>query len=59
MKNRTKNFFGYFRIVRILPNSKTFKLIENQLEEQLSVGTNYRVVSRAKSKVMILSINSK
>ena len=37
-------------LLEILPNSKTFKLIENQLgRAALSVGANYRVVSRAKS----------
>ena len=35
MKNRTKKFsLDILELLEILPNSKTFKLIENQLEEQ-------------------------
>ena len=51
MKNRTKKFsLDILELLEILPNSKTFKLIENQLgRAALSVGANYRVVSRAKS----------
>ena len=51
MKNRTKKFsLDIVEMLEILPNSKTFKLIENQLgRAALSVGANYRVVSRAKS----------
>lgn len=45
MKNRTN-----LELLKILPNSKTFKLIENRLgRAALSVGANYRVVPRAKS----------
>ena len=51
MRNRTKKFsLDILELLEILPNSKTFKLIENQLgRAALSVGANYRVVSRAKS----------
>ena len=51
MKNRTKKFsLDILELLEILPNSKTFKLIENQLgRAALSVDANYRVVSRAKS----------
>ena len=51
MRNRTKKFsLDILELLEILPNSKTFKLIENQLgRAELSVGANYRVVSRAKS----------
>ena len=52
MRNRTKKFsLDILELLEILPNSKTFKLIENQLgRAALSVDANYRVVSRAKSR---------
>ena len=51
MRNRNKKFsLDILELLEILPNSKTFKLIESQLgRAELSVGANYRVVSRAKS----------
>lgn len=51
MKDKTKQFsLDVLALLEILPQSKTFKLIENQLgRAALSVGANYRVVSRAKS----------
>ena len=52
MRNRTKKFsLDILELLEILPNSKTFKLIENQLgRAALSVGANYRATQRAKSK---------
>ena len=51
MKDRTKQFsISVLELLNILPKNKMYYLIENQLgRAALSVGSNYRVVSRAKS----------
>ncbi len=51
MKARTKRFsLNILSLIELLPNNRTFNIIHNQLgRAALSVGANYRVVSRAKS----------
>lgn len=51
MKDRTKRFsISVLELIEQLPKTKMYYLIENQLgRAALSVGANYRVVSRAKS----------
>lgn len=51
LKLRTKRFsLDILSLIDLLPSGKTFNIIHNQLgRAALSVGANYRVVSRAKS----------
>lgn len=51
LKIRTKQFaLNILNLLELLPNSRTFNIIHNQLGRSgLSVGANYRVVHRAKS----------
>lgn len=51
MKQRTKKFtLDVLELLEEMPKTSVYKIIENQLgRAALSVGANYRVVSRAKS----------
>ena len=51
LRLRTKLFsLEVLKLIEVLPQSRTYSLIHNQLgRAALSVGANYRVVSRAKS----------
>lgn len=51
LKDRTKQFtLDVLSLIETLPQNRTFNIIHNQLgRAALSVGANYRVVSRAKS----------
>ncbi len=51
LKLRTKNFsLEILNLIELLPSNRTFNIIHNQLGRAgLSVGANFRVVSRAKS----------
>lgn len=51
LKDRTKQFnLDVLSLIETLPQNRTFNIIHSQLgRAALSVGANYRVVSRAKS----------